>query len=627
MILELVFHYVQFNTINIYSLFRMYLFTFIFSMIITSLISKKSFHSVTFIIITLLCAYSFVELIFKNKMGDFYSFNTVSDGATRIAQYALIFVQSAPSSYYLCFLPIIVYIFLAKFVELKSKISFFNFLTTIISIFMLVICFNWGSGYELLSDEYKYYSNKSILVDRLGITHFLARDLASFFYTSEDNFVIEESIEDDADITNTSRDIDDTYWESIIKNETNQNLQAIDKYLSSKNITDTNEHTGRFEDYNFVYFMVEALDYLAIDPELTPTLYKMYKDGDTFYNHYSPLYSCATGESEFVSYTSLFPYLNLCTPNYVYEHKFYEALPFLFKNKGYTTFALHNWRDEFYARNELLPNLGFDYYVDIDDIWKDTSIVHNTGWLSDTMLVQQAIEEIAKTDGKFFCDIITSAMHFPYNESSYWGDYYLNDVRKVHPEWSIDYQRYMSKSMDFDNSLKVLMDYLEANDLADNTVICIYADHRPYWLNYDLVVSYTKELNDRNSDYGIYRSPFIIYCPDEIGEVNYNYCSTLDHVPTIANLFNLNYDPRLYMGQDIYSGDNVVIFTDGNWLNKDGIYYAINDQFVTNDGSEYDDMDVYRIKKQTNNIIKISEKIFDENYFEQRKNICNVTHN
>ena len=28
---------------------------------------------------------------------------------------------------------------------------------------------------------------------------------------------------------------------------------------------------------------------------------------------------------------------------------------------------------------------------------------------------------------------------------------------------------------------------------------------------------------------------------------------------------------------------------------------SLNDQFVTNDGSEYDDMDVYRIKKQTNN--------------------------
>ena len=73
----------------------------------------------------------------------------------------------------------------------------------------------------------------------------------------------------------------------------------------------------------------------GVNETLTPTLYKMFNNSYTFNNHYTPLYSCATGESEYVSYTSLFPYANTCTPNAIYEDLHYEALPFLFKDKGY----------------------------------------------------------------------------------------------------------------------------------------------------------------------------------------------------------------------------------------------------------------------------------------------------
>ena len=50
------------------------------------------------------------------------------------------------------------------------------------------------------------------------------------------------------------------------------------------------------------------------------------------------------------------------------------------------------------------------------------------------MLIDQAIKHIEETSGNFFCDIITSVMHFPYNDSSYWGDYYLEEARKFAAE-------------------------------------------------------------------------------------------------------------------------------------------------------------------------------------------------
>ncbi len=630
-LLELLFHIVQFRSFEPFSLLRMLFFTlflsFFIALICRSFKSDKVYFIVGLIILIWLCFYSYAELIFKNNMNDFYSFGTVSDGAGRIAQYALIFFASAKLSYYLCFVPLIVYILLHVFVKFNQKGPFqLPAIFCILSFLLMIPMMDLGSGVNSILKTYATFSNKTIIVDKFGIEHFFFRDLSALVYKAPDEIQIDEEImaNEVQIITEKSRVIDDTEWKSIAAAEENSNMQTIDKYLMGKPVYQPNEKTGEFEDYNFIYFMVEAMDYLAIDKDLTPTLYKMYTEGHTFYNHYTPLYSCATGESELVSYLSIFPYVNVCTPNYIAGIKYYEALPYLFKNKGYATLSMHNWRDEFYDRKVILPSLGFDVYYDIDDIWKDTSIKHTNGWQSDAMLIEQAIKKIDEIDGKFFCDIITSVMHFPYDESSYWGDYYLDQINEVHPDWSIDFKRYVSKCMDFDNGLKILLDYLEETGKADNTVLCIYADHRPYWMDYDKVMEATRWINpDRKGDNGVYRSPFIIYNPASEPEVNYNYCSTLDHVPTIANLFGLDFDPRLYMGSDIYNGENTVILANGNWINANGYYDATSEKFTSSNPSvPVDDAYVSRINTSVQNTIKISYLIMDEDYFDKRRPIC-----
>ena len=628
--LEGVFHLIQFTGIDLYTVARIVLFSAFLSALISLVFTKvfkgkKTYFIVGLIFIVFLSAYSFAELIFKNFMGDFYSFGTVSDGAARIAQYALIFLSNARPSYYLCLVPILIYLLLHRFVRFNSEGPFqLPMILCIVSFLILIPIMDLGSGVNSILKVYGTFSNKDLIIDRMGITHFLFRDLSAMYYKVPDTIEFAEEAQpmSPPDVEpGKMRTIDDSYWKQLMEKEENSNIAGIDRYLMSRTLSRPNDMTGAFEGYNFIYFMVEALDYLSIDPELTPTLYQMYNEGLTFYNHYTPLYSCATGESEFVSYTSLFPYANTCTPNAVYEDHYYEALPYLFKNEGYETFALHNWRDEFYERKVLLPNLGFDAYYDIDDIWEDPDVVHTGGWQSDEMLIDQAIKHMEETSGNFFCNIITSVMHFPYNDSSYWGDYYLDEVRKVHPDWSVDYQRYMSKCMDFDHGLRNLLDYLDEKGIAENTVICIYPDHRPYWMDYDTVMSYTSWINPRSGEYGIYRSPFIIYNKATEGSVCYNYCSTMDHVPTIANLFDLNYDPRLYMGTDAFNRNNTVIFANGSWLNEKGVYDASTEEFTPNETMP-EDTYIRSTNSTVQNTIKTSYLIFDENYFEQRRGIC-----
>lgn len=57
---------------------------------------------------------------------------------------------------------------------------------------------------------------------------------------------------------------------------------------------------------------------------------------------------------------------------------------------------------------------------------------------------------------------------------------------------------------------------------------------------------------NRFEDFNIDRLPFIIY-NSEITPTKYsNVASTFDILPTIANLFDLNYDPRYYVGKIIF---------------------------------------------------------------------------
>ena len=291
-------------------------------------------------------------------MGDWYSFGTVSDGAARIAQFAGIFLSSAKLNYYLCLLPIPVYVLLNIFVKFKKgDYPQIMPIACIVSFLAIIPCMNLGSGSVSNLHVYATFNNKDVIVDKLGIQHFLFRDLTALGFKTPETIVIEKEEEEPIEIKEEeeiTRNIDDTLWKNIASEETNSNMQIIDSYLMSKSITKPNEMTGVFEGYNFIYFLVESGDYLMIDKELTPNLYELYSNSIQFDNHYTPLYSCATGESEFVSYNSIFPYVNTCTPNYVQDTPFYNALPWLFKNEGYKSFGIHNWRDEWYERNEIL---------------------------------------------------------------------------------------------------------------------------------------------------------------------------------------------------------------------------------------------------------------------------------
>jgi phosphoglycerol transferase MdoB-like AlkP superfamily enzyme len=69
---------------------------------------------------------------------------------------------------------------------------------------------------------------------------------------------------------------------------------------------------------------------------------------------------------------------------------------------------------------------------------------------------------------------------------------------------------------------------------------------------------------------------------------------SIDVLPTVLNLFGMEYDSRIIMGKDILSTSlGLAIFKDKSWVTDKGTYYASSGKFVG------EDVDEDYIKKDT----------------------------
>ena len=594
---------------------------------LTSLIDSKYAKWIRFFIVLIISVYAFVELEFKNFLDNYYSFSAVSDGAGRIGEYVITFIKDAKWYYWCVFLiPLLELIF--DIFDRSSKRAVFKWYGLVSSVLFSFALFaisflslSVSNTAIDLKDVYARFNNNDLLIDKLGLDHFLARDVVALFIEPDNSIDIiintEKPETTPSPTTSSQKIIDDTRLEEDFKNESDETIKTIDQYiLSQSGKISENDHTGEFKDYNFIYILVESFDYMAIDEELTPTLYKMMNEGYWFKEHYTPKYSCTTGESEFIANASLVPYNDVCTPNEVPDNAYPEALANLFKNTGYDTYSFHNWYDQYYDRRIEHASFGFDAYYNYEDL----DIKEIQGWQSDLALVEEAIPYFIDSD-RFFSFIISSSMHWPYDESSTLGDRYLEEIDKVHPDYPIDIKRYLSKSMEFDKAMAYLIDALKENDKLENTIICLYSDHNPFKLSEDTIAEYSL-LMDRTTTYGISKTPFFMYNPGLDATVFDEVNSTFDQVPTIANMFGLNFDHRLYIGNDIFNDEGLVIFPNSDWINKDGIYLSASNTFISF-GKDYTQAMIDDVNAQVRNAFSVSYAIMDSDYFKYRSYLAN----
>lgn len=420
----------------------------------------------------------------------------------------------------------------------------------------------------------------------------------------------------------------DIDFEALNEKTSNKNIIELNNYFASKTPTKKNEYTGMFEGKNLILFMAESFNGICVNEDLTPTLYKLTHSGFEFTNFYTPTnYSTIGGE--FTELTSLFPDLgpmpNVLSIFRAGTNEYPMGIANMFNDLDYKTYAYHNSSYDFQDRNLYLESLGFESY---DACWiglEDKIDCRN--WpASDVEMIEATFDDYINDDN-FMVFYATVSGHGPYtfNKSD---DAIAPKYKEILEEYYGDnlgtgqakelLMAYMAGQMELDRALETLINKLEAAGKLDDTVIALVGDHHPYYITDTLTMDEYNKLStyERDSYIELYHSNFILYnsametvTVDKVG-------SQLDVIPTLYNLFGLEYDSRLLMGVDLLSTTpSIAIMADDSWVNDFGKYYATLNKYEATDDISLGDSYVELINKKVKNIQNVSIKMMKNNYY------------
>ena len=388
----------------------------------------------------------------------------------------------------------------------------------------------------------------------------------------------------------------------------NEEILRLNKYLKGTYPTNKNEYTGIFKDKNLIFITAESFSFQMIDKDITPTLYKLSSEGFKFNNFYTPIYYASTSDGEYTNLTSLLPQEG--TWSYIYSKD--NVMPFSYANilnkQGYKSFAYHNGEYDFYDRDKILPNYGYKYKACGSGLEKD--IKCNIFPQSDKEMLSTTVNEYKNK--KFNVYYMTISNHLPHDfKKNDLTKNYQNEVKDLKYNDSI--KAYYAALIDLDKGLESIIDTLKKENKLDNTVIVLAPDHFPYGLS-------KKEYNDvykYEENYQKHKSGLIIYnSKTKAKEIN-KYASNIDILPTLLNMFGVEYDSRYLIGNDIMSSsEGIVIFNDHSFLTDKGYYNEVTNTFSN---KEIDENYIKNKKEEVFNKYNASSLISKTNYYKYIK--------
>ncbi len=414
----------------------------------------------------------------------------------------------------------------------------------------------------------------------------------------------------------------DIDFETLTQNETDAEIAAMHEYFASVPPTEKNEYTGMFKGKNLIFLCLEGFSHKVIDPTFTPILHKMYTQGFRFENFYSSLWGGSTATGEYAVMTGNFYSKANCIKNSAKTNQYY-SLGNIFKREGYDTFAYHNHTYTYYDRHKSHPNFGYDVFSAVGNGLKLTKSLWPN---SDEELAIATVDEYIASEKPFHTYYMTVSGHAFYN----WGGNNMSKRNrdKIPAEWeySEGVKAYFACQYEVEKMLAVLINKLEEAGKLEDTVFAMSCDHFPYALSdSELAELYGLDEEGIRSNFELYKNAFILWSPsmDESVVVD-KPCSSYDIVPTIANLFGVEYDSRLITGRDVLSsGENIVVLNNlengssWNWITTKGFYDARKKIFTPacemseEEAEEYKNVTVQKVDAMR----KYSYAILDNDYY------------
>lgn len=590
----------------------------LFLSILTSIFNEKTNNILSKIFIFILSIWYITNIVYKLKMDVFFSINSLglANQLTSFLGDTFSTIGKHFTKLLIILIPFILSIVYRKriiYIE-KNKKNIIKYILTLI----ITIAIFYGSLFINKNKEYSMYklyfkvSNNSLVVEKTGVLLSTTLELKEKIFKYKDNNIVITTKPKEDIIEETKYNVLDINFDELSQNTTNQTLKQMNEYFKNDTPTKQNEYTGKYKGKNLILFMAESFNSIGVSKELTPTLYKLTNEGFVFENFYSPVILSTIG-GEFQELTGLYPHINLLGSVWRKGTNYFEyGYGNIFKEANYKTYAYHNNQYNFQNRNNYLNAIGFDNYQGCNNGLEQK--INCKIWpQSDSEMITATIDDYINNEEPFMTYYVTVSGHMAYN----WG----NAMSKKHKDkvehlnYPTNIKAYIATQIELDEALNTLIAKLKEAGKLDDTVIALVGDHYPYDLEINEINQFSTY--ERDSIIEVNHSNFILWNNKTETTKVKKIGSQIDVLPTILNIFGLEYDSRLIIGKDILAdNEGLAIFSNNSWVSDKGKYYSSTNKFEPFEGVTIEDNYVSNMNAIVNNKILMSKYIIQENYYD-----------
>ena len=593
-----------FRPMNI-NYFIVFLIDIAIGLLISFLLSfgSKKYKTTLLIICNILvifyCTFEVIEIVVDNTVGDIFTFSTIIFNLKIVFQeYGDEIFELIKAKFLVLFLLVcfgIVIVLISKRIYIDNKLEF-NKKSRIcmisVAIFMFVLSF-----FLTNSNVYDFKSDMNANGLKVAILHDMFKNYKLQIIQSpkeEDTSNVSEAKEKDIDkpyYYDTSKyNVINFDFDELMEKEEREDYNSINDFIKNRKPTEKNEYTGIFKGKNLIMICAEAWNSRVVDPELFPAMYRLINNGFKFDNFYQPHGASSTSSGEYSFLAGMIPVNNDRTFINSTNNNMGFSISMKMHNLGYHTYSFHNGRSTYYGRDETHDSLmGFNQYIANDTGLNDMT---NQFYTDDYNLLKAAYDKVSK-ETPFLAYLMTYSGHKPYvgELNGRLETYYRRVDMKYGNAYTEPVKYYIAKNLFLEEGLEYILQKLEEDNLLNDTVICMVPDHYPYGLiNINEIVG-----DDVDYLLDFYKTEDVIVDKayrdrtDAIlwsGSLESEYKSlvkpiekvacTIDLMPTLLNLFGMEFDSRLYPGKDIFSNsEGKAIYQNGMYVNnKNEIWYV-----------------------------------------------------
>lgn len=448
--------------------------------------------------------------------------------------------------------------------------------------------------------------------------------------SAEDKYTEPEQEGSDGMALSASYQSVDIDFDLIKKNTSDECIKEMCDHFSCLAPAEKNRYTGIFSGKNLIFICAEAFSPYSVSKERTPTLYKLMNEGFVFSDYYQASFGESTSGGEYALLLSQVPkkdsgekgmsMMLACDENLKY------SMPGIFAKNGYFANGFHNNSYTYYGRNITHPKMDMNWYgcggsVTSDGSSLDISERLSPGWPRlDSELIRETVGEYIYSDTPFFTYYLTVSGHNNYSFSENTAARKNKDTVE-NLKYSERVKAYLAAQYELEKALTELIVALSEAGKLNDTVIALSNDHYPYGLSAlwqgNRGRDHISELYGREvkSTAEREKGAFFIWCADMKESVTVDKpTSAFDVLPTLLDLFGIEFDSRLLAGRDaLSSGDGLAFFSDRSWKTALAEYDAKSGKVIKH--GDVSDGYIAKMHAEVKNRILYSKFVRQKDFF------------